>query len=214
MINIIAFCGVKQSGKTTAANIVLDNYPVYKEIALADKIKNACSKVFKIKRNYFDDQNLKEKEFDIPIFLTENHISEILQLYYLPVEYKDYSKHIGIILTTPRKIAQYIGTELLKSIDENIHCKVAVCNLTPGDYLITDLRFPDEFHFFKNMFECKFNPFYISRLAAEINARKDRHASEQKVFETAKLCMPIDNNKDLITFRAVLLEEIKKVSNE
>lgn len=207
---IIAFCGVKTSGKTTAFGMIKQIIPGVEEITLAKKIKDVCSDVFKIDRASFDDQNLKELEMDPPIFLSNSVIVEVLKAYGVSTNFEKYvRKHIGKICFSRRELLQYIGTDILRDIDSNIHCKVCTNNLDSNKiYVLTDLRFPDEHSFFNDL-DCDFHPFYIKNNRAESLASSDKHPSEVLVMQTAKKCVQLDNNRTLADLQDLLTKTVK-----
>ena len=196
---VIGLAGVKTSGKTTVANMIED-FITSTEVALADKLKNTCAEVFRLERNQFDLQELKEVPFlegDIRKLGT-HHIRSILENFGVemtPEEMSEkYSDLIGMKLETPRKIAQIVGTEILRATgDEDIHCKSV--NLDPeGVTVVTDLRFPNEFEYFNNNKDIYFIPLHIQRNLAEDLVTKDSHPSETSVFKFTDKCIKIDNN--------------------
>jgi len=219
MKKIVAFCGVKRSGKTTAYESIKSNYPNVREITLAKKIKDVCSEIFDMDRESFDDQKLKEKKLETPFFLEESHLNAILKAYGLEenVQYTYFQNirpHIGKVCYSRRELLQYVGTEVLRTVDSDIHCKAAIQDIPEdGLFIVTDLRFPNELKFFKNL-NFEFYPFYIKREAAEVVALKDKHPSEQLVFETAKGCIEILNNSDLLDFQIRVVELIRNILSE
>jgi len=195
MIKVIGFTGVKKSGKTTAFDAIKAIYPSVIEIQLAKKLKDVCSEVLKIPRKHLDDQRYKEKPFEEPIYLEKSMLKEIVEAYGHRFRFTNQARmHVGVLLETPRRAAQYIGTEVLRELSEDIHCEGAIMGLPKeGIFVVTDMRFPNEFHFFNNHYRF-FYPFYIQRTREELNGAKDMHPSEKLVFETAKSCIKITNN--------------------
>jgi hypothetical protein len=212
----IAFTGVKQAGKTTSFEIIKDIYPEAIEITLAAKLKDVCSQVFEIPRKYFDDQNIKEKELLQPAYLSRENIEAVIRGFgYTPDFEKHVRAHIGLILHTPRQIAQYIGTEVLRVIDNDIHCIGATQGLPEeGIFVVTDMRFPNEFAYFQTTQTEFFKPFYISNRQAESALNSNSHSSETSVLEIAKKCTTIDNNGSLADFRKNVTEAISALLME
>lgn len=199
---VIGLAGVKTSGKSTVANIIkniLKDEVV--EAALADKLKDVCSDVFLIPRNYFDDQNLKEVPLEEPRILTGSDINKILEFFNViskitPETREKLHGIAGMVLKTPRQIAQIVGTEVLRATgDEDIHCK----NVKLGDNttIISDIRFPNEFDYFSKLGDVFFLPLYIQRDVAEKNVNENSHSSETSVFKFSDKCIKINNNNDL-----------------
>jgi hypothetical protein len=171
------------------------------EIALADKLKDVCSDVFLIPRNYFDDQNLKEVPLEEPRILTGSDINKILEFFNVVSKITPETREklhgiAGMVLKTPRQIAQIVGTEILRNAgDEDVHCKNV--NLSDKITIISDIRFPNEFNYFKNLENISFIPLYIQRDEAESKITPDSHASETSIFTFCEKCLEINNNRDL-----------------
>lgn len=201
MRTIIGLAGVKTSGKSTVANMIKEFVPNAKEAALADKLKDTCSEVFDISREYFDRQELKEVPFkDGAKKLTNGAIGAILESFGVYMSRREIDSIYNVVnmkLPTPRKIAQIIGTEVLRAAgDEDIHCKNVKLNEN-GVTIISDLRFPNEFKYFNEKSNVKFIPLYIQRDEAEQYVTEDSHPSEKCVFEFNDKCIKIDNNGNL-----------------
>lgn len=199
---VIGLTGVKTSGKSTVANLLKDLIlEDVQESALADKLKNVCSKVFDVPREHFDKQDLKEVPFKSNKILTENDINLILSEFEVNptkelIYFYNKNNIINKPLKSPRQIAQIVGTEILRAAgDEDIHCK----NLKLGNNvtIISDIRFPNEFNYFENLPNTYFLPFYIQRDEAEKYINSNSHSSETSVFTFCQKCININNNKDL-----------------
>jgi dephospho-CoA kinase len=196
---VIGLAGVKTSGKSTAANMIYE-FVNAKEVALADKLKDTCAEVFILEREQFDAQELKEVPFPEEEIrkLSTSHIIDILKSFDIKMTPEEmvekYSNFIGMSLETPRKIAQIVGTEILRAAgDEDIHCKNITLN-PKGITVVTDLRFPNEFEYFNNKKDIHFIPLHIQRDLAEDLITEGSHPSETSVFKFTDKCIKIDNN--------------------
>jgi hypothetical protein len=215
---VIGLAGVKTSGKSTVTNIIKKLIPETVEVALADKLKNVSSEVFKLNREQFDKQSLKEVEFENPIILNYNHIVSVLNnfnVYTNEEQLKNiYGEIIGRELRSPRDIAQFIGTEILRATgDEDIHCNNL--NLVDNQVnVISDLRFLNEFEYFSNIEGVEFIPMYVHRTLAESAVNENSHISEREVFMFSDKCLKIDNNGTLENtenqIKNILLNKILK----
>lgn len=200
MKTIIGLVGVKTSGKSTVADIIKKVTDNAIESALADKLKEAASFTFNLKRAAFDDQRYKEvpfKVFNLKKTLTNSSIGSVLEFFNIYLDRREIDSMydiIGMELKTPRHIAQIIGTEILRACgDEDIHCKNVKLN-EKGITIISDVRFPNELEYFKNNPEFNFIPLYIAREVAENKVTPDSHISERLVFGMKEQCHVIDNN--------------------
>lgn len=213
MKTIIALTGVKFSGKTTAFNIVKEMIPEVIEIQLAKKLKDECARVFKIDRPLFDDPMRKELSLETPVYLDSANITELIRSYGVEPNYDVHVRpHIGMVLESPRRVAQYIGTEVLRTVDEDIHCMGATMNLPENaTFVVTDMRFPNEYKFFKNNYGGVFYPFHVQNNQAELAGAQDMHPSERLVLETAKNCKKIPNNASIPEFAELVKAEVRDV---
>lgn len=196
----IGFTGVKQAGKTTSFNYLKELYGssiAIKEIAFADRLKNTCAEVFSVPREDFDNPDTKEKALASPVAISEQDVIKFFSAFGIK-EFsfdKHVKAHIGVVLETPRKIAQYVGTEVLRNVDKEIHCKGATMDLpSSGVFVFTDMRFPNEFDYLASVFGENFFPFYIDNKRAESVASLDPHPSEKFILDIAKKCQAINNN--------------------
>lgn len=203
MKTIIGLTGVKTSGKSTVANLVKNIVKEsITEVALADKLKDVCSDVFFIPRNYFDDQALKEVKLEEPRILTFSDIKQIMEFFNVANKINPEMRDslygmTGMVLTTPRQMLQVVGTELLRKEvgDEDIHCKNV--KLNNNITIISDIRFPNEFEYFDKLENTFFVPFYIQRNEAEKHINENSHSSETSVFKFSDKCIKINNNNNL-----------------
>lgn len=212
MKTIIGLTGAKGSGKTTSFTIFTQVLPTIQEITLANRLKNASAHVFNIPRQDFDDPRVKEKELESPVTFNAQNTKAIIEFFGMTPDYdKHIRPHIGKVLHTPRQIAQYVGTEVCRNVDEQIHCKGAVLGLPEnGVFVVTDMRFWNEFHFFNDNPAVRFIPLYVSNSVAEAKAAGDAHVSEKYVLEIGKKCRTIDNNGDMAALRDQLITVLEE----
>lgn len=214
MKTVIGLAGVKTSGKSTVANMIKSMVDGAKEAALADKLKNTCAQVFNISRDHFDNQDLKEVPFEEPKKLGVYEIGAILESFGIDMTAREIDSTFEVtnmMLETPRKIAQIVGTEILRQAgDEYIHCKNVPLNET-GVTIISDVRFPNEFEYFKNKKDVFFMPLYIARDEAEKHVTPDSHPSEKCVFEFNDKCVRIDNNGTIEETRSQIYNILRNI---
>ncbi len=201
MKTIIAFCGAKGSGKSTSAELLKDivkDRLETNEVAFAGHLKNVCSEVFNIEMKYFLDPKLKESELNAYINLNKDFIEKVFEKF--EIESYTYDahirKHLGQVFDTPRKLLQYVGTELLHPLDKLIHVNFALKKIDPTNItLVTDLRFDQEFDAMYGREE--FLPVYVKNTQAELLAEADSHASEQGWKKFKDRCVVLDNEGNL-----------------
>lgn len=211
-IKIVAFCGAKESGKSTSASMFKDLInSLTEEVAFAGHLKVVCSEVFGIEMKYFLDTKLKESELDNYIRLTKEYVEAIFAKFEI-TEY-NYDQHIrphlGQVFDTPRKLLQYVGTEVLHPLDKLIHVNFALKKINPNVItLVTDLRFPQEFDALYGRED--FLPVHVHNLKAELAAEADSHASERGWQKFKDRCIVLDNNGTI----GDLSENLKKLIKE
>lgn len=215
MKTILAFTGVKFSGKTTAFNTIKDLVPGVIEIQLAKKLKDECARHLKIDRELFDDPNRKEVPLETPVYLDVDNISAIIRSYGIEPDYDTHVRpHVGMVLETPRRAAQYVGTEVLRTVSEDIHCIGATLGLPEdGIFVLTDMRFPNEYQYFADRYGANFHPFFVQNNRAEYNGAADMHPSERQVLVTATKCEKIENNNSMTDFQQRVTARVNQILN-
>lgn len=200
MDTVIGLIGAKGAGKTTAYNAIKDVLDI-QEVILASKLKDASAQAFGVPREYFDSHEFKEQDLEVPVYLDKLNLAHIFVLYGLSPDFDKYIRpHIGKVLHSPRQVAQYIGTEVLRNYDPDIHCNSAVLGIKKSIGVVTDMRFPNEYSYFKEKYT-KFYTIYVQNTGAEIQASRDPHASEAYLKDLAKKCSEtIQNNGSMYEF--------------
>ena len=195
---VLGLSGVKQSGKTTAT-LMIREFINAKEVALADHLKKTIHKVFEIPKYYMHDQEFKEKQLERPLILDKKSIRSILKSFNLPANLETIDKKlIDTQLNTPRQALTLIGTELLRTAGgENVHCKTLKFDDSHSVYVVSDVRFPNEFNYLSALEGISFIPLFIHRTEAEKQLNKKSHSSEASVLKFKEKCIQVDNNGDL-----------------
>lgn len=210
MKTVFGLIGAKGAGKTTAYTAIAEIADV-QEITLASKLKDVSAEVFQVKRDWFDSHQFKEKDLEDPIYLDGPKIKHIFSLYGVEADYDKFVRpHVGKVLLSPRQIAQYIGTEVLRTYMEDIHCFAAAAQVKKEVGVVTDMRFPNEFAYFAKNYR-EFHSIYIQNIGAEIKASRDTHASEAHVQTLARQSsVTIQNNGSIREFQEKIQEYVRK----
>lgn len=146
-MKVIGLTGFAKSGKSTAAEILKSLGG--EEVAFAKHLKDVCSVALDIERDHLDNQAYKELLFANPIILDKHSIADILTMFEIPARFfaMNIIAHAGVKLVSPRHAAQYVGTEILRAIDSNIHInmafKMASASSAPF-FICSDMRFDNE----------------------------------------------------------------------
>lgn len=205
---IIGLMGSKMSGKSTAASIIKNLISGSTDVAIADKMKVVCSKIFGLNLELLYDQNLKEKPLEKPIKLDLISIGSVLESYDIFMTKRQIDEKFDLVnkeILTPRKLVQTIGTDILrKAGDEDLHCRHTPIQES-GVTIVSDIRFDNEFNYFWNMENTKFVGIYIKRPVLEFT-EQDLHASENSLSETSvSRSYTVINNGTLQQFKEDLL---------
>lgn len=206
MRKFIGLTGVKTSGKTTAFELLKEINPEIQEVTLAKRLKEACIEVLGVPRKNLYDLAFKEAELDDFVNFTQTNVEALIRYFGQEPDFeKHVRQHVGRVFPTGRKLAQYVGTEVLRNVEQDIHCIGATLDLPEeGVFVITDMRFESEFEYFRHNYLTDFLPVYIQRNDAE--AQVDDHPSEKEVLLIAPNCYKIDNNGSFGDLKNQLLE--------
>lgn len=192
----VLLVGHKGSGKTTVFNTIKSFRPEATEVQFAGKLKEVCARAFHLPLEFFEDQDLKEKVFESgPKEMKYAQLNEIYTLFGVPtvsISQNVIEQHYGRVFRTPRQIAQYVGTEVLRSVKDTIHSDLALTKASELDFsVITDCRFPNEFQSTVETFHGsgrKVLTVAIHRMTAEEIASQDPHPSEAYVQKIQQSC--------------------------
>jgi len=149
---LVGIYGKAGAGKDTIGDHLVNQYGFHK-IALADPIKRIVKDVFVLDDHTVYDREAREQPLeDMPEW-------------------------------SVRKLLQYIGTELFReNIDDAIWVKSLwkrIKNDPNNNYVVTDLRFPNELDYFKDRpDECEFISIKVIRPGCDGNVGLAGHASE------------------------------------
>lgn len=199
--NVIAFCGLKATGKDTSAQMLkyllntpkclhfywmykhfgfLGNYGKWKITSFAKPLKQVLSIILGVPVKLFEDRNFKEfwvanlKDTEVK-FLSRNSNLH-------PISDKLFSKHAKSHNVTSlqkydltiRQWLQYVGTDVLRSfISENVWINAT---LRRDNIIISDLRFKQEFNALDH-----YKSFRI--LIERPGCEPGNHISEQEILE-------------------------------
>ncbi len=201
MNGIVAFCGSKGAGKSTSSDIFkIFFHGEIEEVALAGHLKISCSEVFGVDMDKFLIPALKEVELENYVNLTQKNIEALLAAFNVTeFTYNDHVRpHVGKVLISPRKLLQYIGTEVLHPLDPLIHVKTMLAKKDPNKLtLITDLRFLNEFNYLNENYSDNFVPYYVKNSRAELAAEDDTHPSERELLLFRDKCNLLPNETSL-----------------
>lgn len=193
MRRIIALSGSKGSGKTTTFDIIKELRPDVIEVTFAGKLKEVCSEVFNIPLETFHRPDLKEVPFKRPIIISSRNLLDCVSAYGESISLEQLGKQSQTEIETPRKLLQFIGTDVLRSIDDNILINDAIRSLpNSGLFVVTDVRMNNEFDILSKLGA---DIYHVDNDKAEVYASKDSHPSERERLLFKDKCIKISNNR-------------------
>ena len=135
MQKIIGVCGQKGSGKDTIGDIICELDPTFKKVAFADTVKDLVSILFDWDRQMLQGSTPESREW-----------REKLDPFW--------TKELGRDIS-PRIAMQIMGTDLMRNhLHKNIWIiclKRKIMNQEGKNFVITDLRFPNEIRAIKEL---------------------------------------------------------------
>ncbi len=149
---IIGIGGAARSGKGAIASVFIKQCG-FKEINFADALKECCSKAFNLPLETFYKDELKDMSFSVEL-TTEafNAFIEQLQAYASPI--KEIGVSSGTILTSPRHMLQYMGTEIARDLFGNdIWIRIFRSRVLESNchVVCSDVRFMNELELIKEL---------------------------------------------------------------
>jgi hypothetical protein len=145
MKTIMGVCGLKRAGKDTLAKLIQQNNPKFRITHFADKLKQFSSEIFDIEYKRFEENDLKEKPFDIPIHM-DDFLSDMRSVTGLIL----FSKNK--IAKNPRELLQFFGTEYVREVSANYWIDTTLSSIGPDEsVLVGDCRFVNEEKAIKKM---------------------------------------------------------------
>lgn len=202
---LVSLSGQKRSGKDTVADILVKQFK-FTKIALADPLRDICSRVFNIPMSTFLDDELKEKQFPHAIFLNEDMLGYIMAI--IENEWGfDITKSkaaamgdfLGCGFAHPRQVLQIVGTEIIRGcINNNIFLELANRRIDKidGNVVVSDVRFVIEQDWARNKgaLMC-----LIKRPLLKLY--QDSHTSENQLSEESNYPVVMTNDTELRVFK-------------
>jgi len=158
-MTIICLSGLRGTGKDTFGDILVKEYN-YKKIALADPLREICSKVFRVPIEDFLDRDKKESEFDRKIFIDYHDLDKLRDIIEFewgftvgPEERIEMEECFNTELTSPRDMLRFIGGLLRDNVREDIFIIQSLNKIREleSNVIVTDVRMQNEFDMFKNL---------------------------------------------------------------
>ena len=174
---LIAFCGPKRSGKDTCSNYIVDKYG-FKRLSFADRIRKVANVLY----NLSDDFDWDINKEDPCAILGGN---------------------------SRRYVMQSIGEAMKPTLGRNIWINSVMSgkDFDRRDYVLTDLRFPEELYFIQRN-----NGLivYLQR-TANVHVEKDTHVSESYLgllYSNASFTIFTDDKQEKLRQVAQVMDDL------
>jgi len=222
---ILGLSGKALSGKDTTADYLIEKHGWCGKAALAENLKRACMKIFGMSEKQVFTQSGKSSLLTPPVILTFMDIQSILswmrKTHDISLSNKsimDFECFLGRVLTTPREVLQFVGTDIMRTFEPNYHTEVIFRSIEPEkNLIITDVRFPNEAKSVLDNGGClvRINRDFSLRAKKNPNI-SDTHSSETALDDWTDWSYILDNNsEDLETLYNkidIMLEDIKNAN--
>lgn len=170
---IIALGGRMGSGKSVLSSELIKSGFI--KISFADALKNILSQTFSIEIDKFYSTDEKSKIFNIPICINKISIEKICNFYNINPE--DILSQISSdkYIYSLRDLMQYVGTDILRKYDYNIHITKTIESIDLSkNYVCDDVRYLNELNCLKQMgaidyYVIRQNNFNISNHISEVS---------------------------------------------
>jgi len=135
---ILCIGGKKGSGKSTIAKELVEKHS-FKKLSFADTLKHTLNKYYSID---IHKMNQEEKE-ETREFIVDKELLKIVEEEFdINIKNKNNKQKI---VSSARELMQYVGTDIIRTIDDFAHIRATINNLNDDlSYVIDDTRFCNE----------------------------------------------------------------------
>lgn len=174
---IVFLVGKKGSGKSTCSQYLIDNHNFIK-LSFAKPLKECVACLYRVDEKLLDSLEYKETKLAKPWIWNKEKYDQLCAFFCIRADIPIVDR----VFNTPREAMQYIGTDILRTIDPNFHInktkpKIIKANINKQNIVLDDVRFCNE----RDML-CKYGAIgiYINRP----NLLEDSHSSENELNHT------------------------------
>jgi len=207
---VLGLSGLASSGKGTVGHYMVSRHG-WSDFSFARNLKDMVQHVFKMTEWQVDDEKGKRSEFHSPMELTFTHVGAVLTWMsrthgsagFPSVEerkrrYGYIMNLIGKKLRTPREILQIVGTDICRTMVPTYHVDIVsqyIDRNPDTNWVITDVRFPDEGDFLKSVYSAFI--LRLERPALDQSQGFYGHVSENALADWDGFSAVIDNSGSL-----------------
>lgn len=156
MAFVLGVSGPSQSGKDTLADYLIQAKGWKGKVSFAGNLKEMCKAIFSLTEEDVNTQEGKRRVLPDPVEITKGNLGSIFfwmsQTHaHTPISEEAKRKVTGLVgtkLETPRRILQFVGTEICRELIPSYHVDVVrkACS-GEGNWIITDVRYHNEADF-------------------------------------------------------------------
>lgn len=209
---VLGLHGFSEVGKDAFADYLIAHHGWSGKLSFAKNLKQMCKTVFGFTDFQVETQEGKEQEFSEPLVFNQTHLNSVLIWmcrthgskvgFSSAEERQELNRYLlsllGRRLCTSRQALQLVGTEVCRSVCPTYHIDVVIDNAPKeGNWVVTDVRFPNEADSLVGKFNAKI--IKLSRPALNSKKLKYGHASESALSDWSGFFAAIENDKDLIS---------------
>lgn len=226
---IIGIGGETRVGKDTFASLLIDRG--YHHGSFAKNLKEMCRQVFNLTPFLTDTQEGKEKKLEMPRRLALQQLQHIIRWMGKTHTFdREATREVDLIkreyidkptlqtgkpkeFTTAREILQFVGTEICRRIHKDYHVDVLMHTVrhTPGNWVITDVRFANERDMLKGQFGATLvrikRPDYTP---AHLMGDTSPEGSEAVIRHASEASLGLDFEYDLVVINDGTIDELKE----
>jgi hypothetical protein len=219
---VLGLHGPAKAGKDSIADYLIDEHSWGEKLSFAANLKQMCRDIFFLSESDVDSQEGKEKLFPTPKVFTQRNFASVC--YWMSRTHKNYpipkegkakvESLIGTELETPRRILQFVGTDICRELIPSYHQDIVAHLIEKApdrNYVITDIRFPNEGDFVLD--DLKGCVIEVVRPAPGQENIDRTHPSETAMKDWGRFTDVVDNNKDGLQMLYVEVDNLLKRQN-
>lgn len=197
---ILGLSGQMESGKSTVANILVENLG-FKELSFAGDLKELCKYVFSLTDHHVYTTEGKAESLNPKVLFSRTSTALLLEWVSgnVPHITGDHIRKVrefeGMEFETPRKLLQILGTDVLRNtFGQDYHVKIVkgkILRPEMGSVVVSDARFENERRMLR---EC--GGLNILIKCAQQTESYGTHISENNLGEISDYDYVLFNDKD------------------
>lgn len=197
---ILAFCGKKRCGKDTAAQEAIK--VGFTKLSFAESLKRMCSEFTELPLELFTEDEYKDAVLKTPIVIGSAKVNKLLECInkVQPLTEQQTEQILykvnSSVYETPRKLLQFIGTDICRDIVGKDFWINYIKPQITGKVVFTDCRMPNEREFLKSL-----GATLVRIYRPDTDKLEDSHFSENNLGGDSEYDVLMYNDEGYIKFR-------------